>query len=159
MTYVYVAEKLPPELFKELLEKNWIAYKNVPKPDIFVVNDAEDMVHRMDMSSVDLIAISTGGPETIRYRGNVQYYDKAYPIVVEIWTQDSRQRLRDLFRQVKGIIFDHLFAIDGYQIMKLQTYTEMTNDALNIWKAQVKLSIEAAGVCVESNGDYDRFNT
>jgi len=158
MAFVYVQEKLPPELMQTLLQTNWAAYRNMPKPDIIVANDPDDARARFDLTNNDVITIITSGPEVIKYRGNVHYYDKAYPILLELWTRVDRQRVRDMWKQVKGIVFDHLFAIDGYQIIKIQSYTEMVNDALNIWRAQVKLSIEAAGVCIDTNGDYDRFN-
>jgi hypothetical protein len=157
-SYSYLKESLPPELFKSLLEKNWISVSNMPKPEILVVNDPADARIRFDMSTGDIITIITSGPETVKYRGNVQYYDRVYPLTLEIWTKVDRQRLRDIWKQIKGIVFDHLFAIEGYQIIRLQSYTEMVNDAVNIWKGQVKLTVEAAGVCVETNGDYDRFN-
>jgi len=158
MAYVYVKESLPPEIFKDLLDKNWVSARNMPKPDIIVVNDPEEARSRFDISSSDVITIVTSGPETIKYRGNVHYYDRVYPLTLEIWTRVDRQRLRDMYKQIKGIVFDHLFAIEGYQIIRLQSYTEMVNDSLNIWKGQIKLTVEAAGVCVETNGDYDRFN-
>lgn len=158
MGYTYIAESIPPDLMKKLLDKNWISVRNMPKPDIIVANDPEDARARFDMSNSDVITITTGGAETIKYRGNVHYYDRIYPLTIEVWTKVDRQRLRDIWRQLKGIVFDHLFAIKGYQIIRLQSYTEMVNDALNIWKAQIRLTVEAAGVCIETNGDYDRFN-
>ena len=155
---IYVAEATPPELMKSLLVKNWISYSKMPKPDIIVANDSEDARARFDLTTGDVITIISSGPEIIKYRGNVHYYDKSYPLMLECWTRVDRQRLRDMYKQIKGIVFDHLFAIEGYQIIKLQSYTEMVNDALNIWKSQVKLTVDAAGVCIDSNGDYDRFN-
>jgi hypothetical protein len=158
MTYKYVKESTPPEAMQFLLNKNWISVRAMPKPDIIVVNDSNDARSRFDLNSSDTITIRSEGPEIIKYRGNVSYYDRSYPLIIEVWTKVDRQRLRDMWKQVKGIIFDHLFAIEGYQIIMIKSYREMTADALNIWKSEIKISVDAAGVCVETNGNEDRFN-
>lgn len=158
MSYKYVAESTPPELIVELLDKNWVSTRAAPKPDIVVVNDPEDARSRFNLNDGDLLSVRSEGPEIIKYRGNVSYYDRSYPMLIEAWTKVDRQRLRDMWKQIKGIVYDHLFGIEGYQIIMLKSYREMTADALNIWKGEIKISVDAAGVCVETNGNYDRYN-
>lgn len=153
----YVAEYVPQESLKTLLVNNWKAYQKLPKPTFIVVNDATDPYARFNLGDGDVVTIRQEGPEIIKYRGNVSYYDRSLPLVVEMWTKQDRQRLRDIQKQIKGIIFDHLFALAGYQIMTLKSYTELVNDALNIWKAELRLTADSAGICVDTNGDYDRY--
>lgn len=154
----YVAESVPQETMKSLLDDNWIPLNEVPKPTVIVVNDSENPYMRHDLMNIsDAITIYAGGPEIIKYRGNIQYYDRSFPLMIELWTKDSRQRVRDMWKQVKGIVFDHIFGFSGYQIIRFKGYTEMVNQEVNIWRAQIKFSVESAGVSIETNGDYDRY--
>jgi hypothetical protein len=155
----YVAESIPQDTLRDLLENNWVQFKETPKPAILVVNDPENPYMRHDlMNSGDIITIYAGGPEVIKYRGNVRYYDRNFPIMLEIWTKESRQRLRDMWKQVKGIVFDHLFGFEGYQLIRIKGYTEMVNQEMNIWRSQIRLNVESAGVTIDTNGDFDRYN-
>jgi hypothetical protein len=154
----YSAESSPPETMKDLIDSRWVSFKNVPKPTVIVSNDATDPYIRFNLNDgADIIIIYQSGPEMIKYRGNISYYDKSFPLQLDIWTKQDRQRLRDIWKEIKGIIFDHLFGFTGYQIIRIKGYTEMVNDSVNVWKGQVKLSVDAAGVCVETNGSYDRY--
>lgn len=155
----YTAEPIPQDTLSALLTKNWISFKEMPRPEIVVANDPEDAISRFNTGDGDYIIISQGGPEIIKYRGNVQYYDRAFPLTAELYSKKDRQRIRDMWWQFKGIIFDHLFGFQGYQIIRLKSYTEMVNGNLNIWKAEIKISVESAGVCIDTAGDYDRYNS
>jgi hypothetical protein len=143
----YIAESLPAEDFKKLLEDNWVAYQKSPKPTIIVVNSEEDLQVRFDMGNQgDHVIIRTEGNENIRYRGNIQYLDKNYPIVMEIWTVNGRQRLRDIRKQIKNICLAHKWEFPNYQLIRFMNFTEMVNEEANIWRGVANIMVESAGV-------------
>ncbi len=146
----YVAESIPLDTIKDILELNWIPYLECPTPILVVTNDPEEVYSRFNLNDGDHIIIKTGGPEQIKYRGNIEYYDRTYPIVLDLLTKDSRQRLRDIWKQVKAICFAKKFDFTGYQLIQLISYTEMVNEQLNIWRAEVQLQVTAAGVCIDT---------
>ena len=101
----YTAEPIPQDTLSALLTKNWISFKEMPRPEIVVANDPEDAISRFNTGDGDYIIISQGGPEIIKYRGNVQYYDRAFPLTAELYSKKDRQRIRDMWWQFKGIKF------------------------------------------------------
>jgi hypothetical protein len=146
----YEKEQDPCETMKDLLEDNWIPYVECPAPIVLIANDANDASSRYDLNMGDHIIIKTAGAEVIKRRGSLVYYDKAYPILLEVLTAKSRQRLRDIYKQIKAICFAKRFEFTGYQLVYPDSYTEMVNEQLNIWKSEVRIKIEAAGVCIDT---------
>lgn len=146
----YVAESNPIATIKDILELNWVPYLECPKPTILEANEIEEPYARFDLNMGDHIIIRTGGPEQIKYRGNIEYYDRAYPIALDIWTKEGRLRMRDIWKQIKAICFAKKFSFTGYQLIQLMSYTEMVNEQLNIWRAEANLQVTAAGVAIDT---------
>ena len=147
----YTAENEPLEDMKELLEDNWEQFKEHPLPIVVISNDPDDAASRINLNEGDHIIIKMEGSENIKYRGNIKYRDSTFPIVLEVQTKESRQRLRDLWRQIKAICFDNLHDFPNWQLIRLVGYTEMVNANLSIWKAIIRINLESAGVAVETN--------
>ena len=145
----YTKASLPPEDLKTLIETYWISYQKLPKPTIIVANSEDDLQVKFDMGNQgDHIIIKTDGNENIKYRGNINYLDRSYPLGLEIWTVNGRQRLRDIWKQVGIMCLNHKWEFPNYQLIRILSYTEMVNEEANIWRAVIKLMVESAGVCV-----------
>ena len=143
----YSKENIPAEDLKEFIDKNWVSYQKLPKPTIIVVNSEEDMQIRFDMGNQgDHIVIRTEGAENIRYRGNISYIDRNYPLIAEIWTVNGRQRLRDIWKQIRNISIGHKWEFPNYQLVRIISHTEMVNEEANIWRGVINLLVESAGV-------------
>lgn len=145
----YQAEKEPVATMKDILELNWIPYLECPTPIIVEANEVEEPYARIDLNMGDHIIIRTGGAEQIKYRGNANYWDHFCPLTLDVWTKDGRQRLRDIWRQIKAICAANKFNFTGFQFIRIISYTEMTNEQLNIWRAEIIIQVESAGVCVD----------
>ncbi len=146
----YTKEVMPVDVMKDLLDDNWIQWGEVPKPLLIIVNDPEEPRIRENLTNGDVITIRMEGAESIKLRGNISYYDRTFPIALEIWTMEDRQRLRDIWKMIKAICFTKKHNFTGYQLIRPISYTELVNEEVNIWRGQVKLQVESAGVTVES---------
>jgi hypothetical protein len=152
-SYSYTAENIPQSIMKTILEDHWTQFSECPKPTIVVVNDPDDVVARINTRDGDFLTIKQEGAEVVTYRGNITYYDRILPMTLDIFTMTSRQRLRDIWKQIKVIIFDkkHSGAQEmGYQLIRLGSYTEMVNESNNIWRGTIKLQVEAHGVLCDT---------
>lgn len=150
MAYTYTKETIPEDVLKALLEDNWPKLEEVPVPQIVVKNEPEDPFNRIDLKDGDALVISSDSPEQIKYRGNIHYYDKAYTLTIEFRSMIDRQRVRDMWRIIRAICFSKKWNFTGYQLIRMLSYQESTNDSLNIWRGVEKIIVEAAGVSVES---------
>ena len=101
----FVAESIPQDTLKTLLETYWMDSQEVPTPNIVIVNDPEGEMLYANYTGGDYIMIAMSGSEGIRYRGNIKYYDKNFPILINIGTKESRQRLRDIWKMTRGQIY------------------------------------------------------
>lgn len=146
----YIAESEPLTVFRNLLEDNWVEYKEIPKPIFVITNNPEEAIARIDLNRGDYIVIRIDAPESIKYRGNIQYYDRIFSIVLDLWTKKDRQRLRDIWKTVKAICLDKKHNFSGYQLIRLNSYAEMTTETLNIWRGIIRLTVESHGVAAES---------
>jgi uncharacterized protein (UPF0128 family) len=146
----YTAEFDPVSTMRDLLEDNWVPYNECPAPSIVVGNEAEEPYARIDINLGDYIVIRSGGGEIFKGRGNLKYFDKEYPITLDVWTKYNRQRLRDIYREIKAICMANKFSFTGFQLILPVSYTEMVNEQLNIWRAEVQIKVTSAGVCVDT---------
>jgi hypothetical protein len=145
----FVQESDPVQTMKELLELNWVEYLETPKPDIIVANDAADPVGRFNLQDNDFIII-TNGPESIKYRGNITYHDRISNMTISLYTKNDRQKLRDFYKVVRSICLIKKHTFPGWQLIRLQGYQELVNDALNIWKGEITLQLENHAVLSET---------
>ena len=147
---VFVKDPDPLEDMKTLLSEHWKSYKQSKIPQILVANAADDPRIRADLSMGDVIVIKQDGLEKLTQRYNFSYYDRLFPIVIEIYTKDSRQRMRDLGKMVRVVINDNIHFFPTYQLMRYKGYSEEVGDTLNIWRGKFRFQLESNAICVES---------
>jgi hypothetical protein len=145
----YSAELLPEDKLKELFEDNWVNYQEIHTPEFLVTNDPDNAIAKMDLTEGDKVVIYGEG-ESVKYRGNVTYIDRIYTLGVSIYTTESRQRLRDIYRSIRAILLIKKHSFPGWQFIRLINYQEMVLENLNIWRGELKLQIENHAVLAET---------
>lgn len=142
-----MSETVPEEVFKTLLDTYWLK-TDIPKPNMEIANDVEKAFARIDLKNGDALIIKPGGTESIKYRGNVQYFDRTYPLEIDYRTINSRQRVRDSWQMIRKIIFNNIWYFNsvGYQLIRIVGYQELVGTDLNIWRVVIKISLESAGI-------------
>lgn len=150
----YLAETIPEEIFRDLIDEYWnrAAGSEIVKPTIVIPNNADDPFNRIDLANGDALVIKSEGPEMVKYRGNVHYYDKTYPLSLEFRTTEDRQRIRNFWRITRKIIFSNIWVFNsaGYQLVRIVNYQESVGADLKIWRCVVKISLESAGISIET---------
>ncbi len=146
----FTSDSEPLSTLKTLLQTYWESFLETPVPQFVISNDLEGEFLRANYNISDYIILATEGTENIRYRGNYQYYDKSYPINILIGTKHNRQRLRDLWKMIRQILFDKKHNFTSWQLVRMLSYTEMTNQDQSIWRALVRIQLESAGVSADS---------
>jgi len=131
---------------KTLLDDNWAEYQETPKPQFIVINDPELPEVRVNYNDGDVIIISTDSSEQIRYRGNIQYYDRIVPVSLDMRTKKDRQRLHDMWKMVRIVLFSKKHDFPNYQFVRMMGYQEYTDRELNLWRAVAKVNLE--NICI-----------
>ena len=139
-------ESEPLTTMQALLTDNWVVYSTTPLPIFLVANDSTEPYVRFDMNAGDHVIIRMSGSENIRYRGNIIYYDRIYPMGLSIWTKTSRQRLRNLYKVIRSICFMKKHNFSGWQLIRLGSYQEMVNESSNVWRGEINLVVENHGI-------------
>ena len=134
---------------KTLLDTYWIEYREVPKPQLIVVNDPTLPEGRFDLAAGDVIITTAEGPEQIRYRGNVHYYDRIVSVSLDMRTKEDRQRLHDMWKMVRIILFSRQHDFPNYQFIRMMGYQEYTDRELNLWRAVARVNLENICIPVE----------
>jgi hypothetical protein len=144
-------ESLPEEDFKSMIETYWKETIDFPLPKIYVVNDVEETIGRVNLDEDDVLLISITTSENFRPRGNIHYYDRVIPgLQAVICTKESRQRVRNLSKMVRAIVWDRKHNFPNYQLIKPIGYKELVNSDLNIWRAEITFQIEAHCISIET---------
>ena len=146
----FIVETSPIDTLKKIIVEYWESYLETTVPIVVITNDPEGDFMRADYNMGDYLILSPDGSESIKYRGNIQYYDKTHPLTIQIGTKEGYQKLRDMWKMIRAIFFDNKHSFDGWQLIRLISYTEMVNQDQMIWRAIVRLQVESAGICVET---------
>ena len=146
----FVNESDPVAEMRKLLVTHWKGFRETNMPQILVANDPEDPRVRADLNFGDVIVIRQDGLEQLRQRYNFTYYDRIFPMQIEIYTKQSRQRMRNLGKMVRAIINDNIHSFPSYQLIRYRGQDEAIEDNLNIWRARFRFQLESNAVCVET---------
>ena len=146
----YQQEIEPLTSMKMLLENNWLNYGEIPSPVVLVANLPSEPFARFDLNESDYIILRADSPERIEYRGNFKYFDRIYIIIVTVWSKESRQRIKDMYKIIRTIIFSKMHDFSDYQLMRTQDYREFMDKELNVWHAEISIRLESHGLSAET---------
>jgi hypothetical protein len=137
----FVQEFEPLADMKTFIESNWVNYPEAPTPEVQVVNDAEDTIAKIDVWDTDYLLITTGS-EDIRPRGNFTYFDRVVQVQITAITKSSRQRLQNMYKELRSMVFINKHAFPNWQLIKPISHKEMVERDLNIWRADFIVQLE-----------------
>jgi len=135
---------------KDLLDTYWIERRETPTPRFMVINDPDDSESRIDYNMCDIIIVTTDGSEQLKFRGNIQYYDRIVPVSLDIRTMENRQRLHDIYKMLRMILFNRKHDFPNYQLIKMLGYQEMVNQEKNIWRGVFRVQLENNAIPAET---------
>ena len=135
---------------KELLDTYWVAYEEIPKPELVIVNDVDEAISRVNIGYGDYVLISIASPEQIRPRGNFTYQDRISSIMFSILTKESRQRMRNIYKQIRAICGIHKHTFTGWQLIRPMSHRELFGVDLNIWRGELVVQLENHAVAAET---------
>jgi len=144
----YTPEPIPQNNIISQLSDNWVQYAEIPLPIFIEVNFDEPNYPRLDLNKGDYIVVKQDvSGMNVRYRGNYQYYDRVFPLVLEITTRHSRQRLYDIMATIRRIAFTkkHDITNNGYQLIRFGGFWESVTSEQKIWRGQIKITFEDLG--------------
>ena len=147
----FVNESEPLSELKTLITENWIVLPETPLPQILIVNDPEDAISKIDFRDVDYLLLSMNGNEQITMRGNWIYWDHLWPVLITIATVVDRQRLQNIKKMLRTILFVEKYLLPTWERIKLQSYAEMFGQGdINIWRGQLAIMLENYAVLAEN---------
>jgi hypothetical protein len=118
-----------------------VNYPEAPTPEIQIVNDAEDAVAKISVWETDYILIATS-TEDIRPRGNFTYFDRVVQIQMTAVTKSSRQRLQNMYKELRSIMFINKHIFPNWQLIRPISHKEMVERDLNIWRSDFTVQLE-----------------
>jgi len=144
----YSAEPIPTTLFKAMLDSEWDTRTGIeiPEPTFYEAVSEEQRIHLKNEGDLVVIRADARG-ETERLRDSWKYKDTEYLITLELHTIESRQRLFDLFQEIRRIIHNNLHdeATTGFQICIYESFTEKTTEEQNYWNAEIRVRLSSVG--------------
>jgi hypothetical protein len=144
-------ESQPENDFQDIINTYWKETEDFPKPEVMIVNDVNEAISRIDLNNSDYLLINMPSPENFKPRGNIHYYDRVITgLTAIILTKESRQRVKNLSKMVRAIVWDRKHNFPNYQLIKPIGYRELVNTDLNIWRAEITFQVEAHCILVET---------
>ena len=153
-----MAEPLPSKVIIQELDANtgWDAVgTGITKPTLIEVegtgtdNDRDPV--RYDLNRGDVIVVRPGSPsfeeEPI---GNWIYGNRAYNIIVQVYTRENRQRLYDIMAEIRRICHARIHSLAAFQRVQFQNFTEETNESVHLWQGTINIQLLNQMVVLET---------
>lgn len=151
---------VPSAVLKQLLEDNWettgyVDTANLREPGIYDVNTAEGRAIRLEPLYInDIIRVMIDIPaEEETPIGSWVYGNRIYKFIVEIWTEQSRQRLYDMRDEIRRIIHANMHSLTEFQRLRYANFNEYINDNANIWAGRISIEGINNAVLLETTND------
>lgn len=138
-------EPIPGEIIRDLLNVQWTDGTPVPpRPQIVVKNDTKlppqgDLRHDWILIDAPMINESQRG---FKY----DFKDITVPVTIEIRTMQGRQRLYNLMREVRRIIYRFMRALKPYQQMYWDDFTDYSQGLSKNWMGECHIRCTSLGV-------------
>lgn len=141
---------IPVNDVQSMLDTNWNTQNGVlPEPNYLIVNSGTEPI-RYDLNRGDYIIIKTGVPsENEMPIGTWIYATRIWPIVVEIATKNSRQRLWNMKDEIRRICHSQMHSLTNFQRVQYKQFSEMVEDQQLVWHGRVEIELQSAAVLME----------
>jgi len=82
--------------------------------------------------------------------GNWKYGNRVYNIILEVHTNQNRQRLYDLVKEIRRICHARMHSLTSFQRIQFGTFSEATQEQVNIWTGTVTIILENNAILLET---------
>ena len=142
-------EPMPAKEVADELNSQWNS-SNVTEPNYLVVTGASEQI-RYDLNRGDYIILSPGSPEVQEIPiGNHKYGDRIYAVDLELYTNNSRQRLYNLMQEVRRICHARRHSLTNFQRMVFESFSEDMDENVNVWSGSIGIELENSSVLLET---------
>ena len=142
-------EPMPAKEFVDELNSQWNS-SNVTEPNYIVITGASEQL-RYDLNKGDYIIAGPGSPEIQEIPiGNHKYGDRIYAVDLELYTNDSRQRLYNLMQEVRRICHARRHSLTNFQRIIFESFFEDTDENVNVWSGSIGIELENNSVLLET---------
>jgi len=143
------SEPLPAKEVLDTLDLYWYP-TNVIEPEFTEVTGAGEPL-RLDLNKKDHVVGRMGTPAMEEQPiGNYKYGNRTYNVELEIYTLRDRQRLYDIFREIRRLIHVKMHSLTNFQRMKFVNFNEQTQEQVNIWVGSISIQLENKAVLLET---------
>ena len=142
-------EPLPAKEVLDTLDLYW-SVADVIEPEFTEVTGAGEPL-RLDLNKKDHVVGRMGTPAMEEQPiGNYKYGNRTYNVELELYTLKDRQRLYDIFREIRRLIHVKMHSLTNFQRMKFVSFNEQTQEQVNIWVGSMSIQLENKAVLLET---------
>jgi hypothetical protein len=141
-------EPMPAKEFIDELNSQWNS-SNVTEPNYIVVTGADEQI-RYDLNKGDYIIARPGTIQEIPI-GNYKYADRVYGVDLEVYTNNSRQRLYNLMQEVRRICHVRRHNLTNFQRITFGNFIEDTSENVNVWSGTIDIELLNSAILLESS--------
>ena len=143
-------EPLPVKEFVDDLDAQWNA-SNVTEPRFIEVTGSTNDPLRYDLNVKDVVVARQGNPAFDEIPiGNWKYGNRLYNIELEIHTNNNRQRLYDIIREIRKLCHLRMHSLTNFQRIRFVSFQEMTQQQVNVWSGLVNVQLENSAILLET---------
>ena len=141
-------EPMAAKEFIDELNSQWNS-SNVTEPNYIVVTGANEQI-RYDLNKGDYIIARPGTIQEIPI-GNYKYADRIYEVDLEVYTNNSRQRLYNLMKEIRRICHVRRHSLTNFQRITFQNFREDMDENVNVWSATIDIELVNSAILLESS--------
>lgn len=120
------------------------------KPN-FIEVTGDDEPLRYNLNAADALVIRAGTPSIEETPvGNWTYGNRTYNIEIELHTNENRQRLYNLMREVRRLAHARKSSLTNFQRVQFVNFAELTQEQANVWAGLVNVVLVNNMVLLET---------
>ena len=73
-----------------------------------------------------------------------------YNLEIQIYTNENRQRLYNLMREVRRIVHARRNLLTNFQRIRFASFAELTQEQANVWTGTINVTLENSMVLLET---------
>ena len=120
------------------------------KPN-FIEVTGDDEPFRFNLNVADAIVVRAGSPALEETPiGNWTYGNRNYNLEIEIHTNENRQRLYNLMRELRRLAHARKSSLTNFQRVQFVSFAEQTQEQTNVWTGTANVALVNNMVLLET---------
>ena len=120
------------------------------KPNFIEVTGDDEPI-RYSLNAADAVVVRAGTPSVEETPvGNWTYGNRTYNIEIEIHTNENRQRLYNLMREVRRLAHARKSSLTNFQRVQFLSFAESTQEQANVWEGLINIVLVNHMVLLET---------